>query len=127
VIERGEIDNPHSPASVRAAAQHHGVSAGDYQIIMAIDINPKEAAGGLSIFTESVYVGNYGHWKIPLDSQKWMQVAATAYHHEMAHHWGGPMTGSKAAAGAHRNMRRSSRRAFCLVGRTSMAIMCRKS
>lgn len=89
VINSEEIDNPHNPASVRAAAQRHDVSAADYQIIMAIDINPKQPAGGLSVWTEkSVYVGNYGAWKTPLDSQKWMRVAATAYHHEVAHHWG---------------------------------------
>lgn len=89
VIDPNVIDNPHSPASACAAAQHRGVSAADYQIIMTIDINPQEVAGGLSLWTEkSVYVGNYGAWKTPLDSQKWMRVAATAYHHEMAHHWG---------------------------------------
>jgi hypothetical protein len=89
VINPGEIDNPHNPASVRETARRHGVSSADYQIIMAIDINPKEPAGGLSLLADkSVYVGNYGNWKTPLDSQKWTRVAATAYHHEVAHHWG---------------------------------------
>jgi len=93
VVDPAEIDNPHSPASVRAAARHRGVSVADYQIIMAIDINPNAAAGGLSILTEkSVYMGNFTHWKSPLDLQMWMRVAAAAYHHEIAHHWGWPGT-----------------------------------
>jgi hypothetical protein len=60
---------------------------------MAIDINPKDFSGGLSRTRErSIYVGDYGHWTAPLDARLWMIVARTAYHHEMAHHWGWPGT-----------------------------------
>ena len=93
IIEPAQIDDPHNPASVRAAANRRGVSTVDYPIIMAIDINPQSSAGGLSINSErSIYVGNYSSWKTPLSAQQWKWVAATAYHHEMAHHWGWPGT-----------------------------------
>jgi len=91
MIDHAEINNPHHPSAVRAAAQHREVSSSGYQIIMTIDINPKEVAGGLSIESErSVYVGNYGPWRTPLNARMWNLVAATAYHHEVAHHWGWP-------------------------------------
>ncbi|HTS31314.1 MAG TPA: hypothetical protein VMH81_35820 [Bryobacteraceae bacterium] len=93
LMDPREIDDPHSPASVRAAARRRGISTDDYQIHMLIDINPNQSAGGLSLYAEkSIYVGNYGPWKTPLDAARWKRVAATAYHHEMAHHWGWPGT-----------------------------------
>jgi hypothetical protein len=93
MIDPAQVDNPHSPASVRAAAKRRGVSTANYQIVMAIDINPQESAGGLSILSErSVYVGNYSRWKTPLRAQEWKMIANTAYHHEVAHHWGWPGT-----------------------------------
>jgi hypothetical protein len=92
-IDRAQVDNPHSPASVRAAAERRGFSTAKYQIVMAIDINPRETAGGLSILLErSVYVGNYSRWKTPLGAREWKMIANTAYHHEVAHHWGWPGT-----------------------------------
>lgn len=93
VIDAGQLYDPHSPASVRAAAERGGVSTADYQIIMAIDINPREPAGGLSINSErSVYVGNFGNWKSAIGAREWKMIARTAYHHEVAHHWGWPAT-----------------------------------
>jgi hypothetical protein len=89
VIDRGEIDGPRRPASVRAAAQRHGVSADGYQIVMTIDINPKERAGWLSRLDEkSVYVGNDAPWHTPLDAPMWMGIARTVYHLEIAQQWG---------------------------------------
>ncbi|MBS1854801.1 MAG: hypothetical protein JST11_05515 [Acidobacteria bacterium] len=99
VIDPDQIDNPHSPASVRMAAEHHGLTSANYQIVMVIDINPRESAGGLSINSEkSVYVGNYSHWKTPLGAREWKMIARTAYHHEVAHHWGWPATHDWAGA-----------------------------
>ena len=98
MIDPAQVHDPHSPASVRAAAERRGVSA-NYQIVMAIDINPRESAGGLSINSErSVYVGNYSRWKTPLGAQEWKMIARTAYHHEVAHHWGWPGTHDWAGA-----------------------------
>jgi hypothetical protein len=92
-VDPDELPNPHRPASVRTAAERHGVSTAGYQIVMAIDINPRESAGGLSINAErSVYVGNFVAWKTPLGAREWGKVARTAYHHEVAHHWGWPGT-----------------------------------
>lgn len=99
VIDPDELHDPHSPASVRAAAERRGVSSANYQIVMAIDINPRESAGGLSINSErSVYVGNYSQWKTPIGAREWKMIARTAYHHEVAHHWGWPGTHDWAGA-----------------------------
>jgi hypothetical protein len=91
VIDRAQLENPHDPASIRAAAERRGIPTADYQIVMANDINPEESAGGLSLLPErSVYVGNYSFWKTPLGAEQWQMVARTAYHHEVSHHWGWP-------------------------------------
>ncbi len=93
VVDSAELYDPHTPAAVRAAAESRGVSTTNYQIVMAIDINPRESAGGLSINSErSVYVGNFSNWKTPLGAREWKMIARTAYHHEVAHHWGWPGT-----------------------------------
>jgi len=92
-VDRGQIRNPHDPASVRAAAEDRGVPVADYNIVMAIDINPDEAAGGWSDpLQQWIYVGNFGPWRAPLDAKQWTSIARTAYHHEMAHQWGWPST-----------------------------------
>ena len=49
MVEPSLIGNPHDPAAVRFAATLKGFSTNDYQLVMAIDINPRESAGGLSI------------------------------------------------------------------------------
>ena len=88
-VDPAVLPDPHSPAAVRRAAERSGVSPADFQIVMAIDINPRESAGGLSINSErSVYVGNYSSWKTAVSARAWKMIARTAYHHEMAHHWG---------------------------------------
>jgi hypothetical protein len=76
---------------VRDAAERRGFAPSNFPIVMAIDMNPLESAGGLSS-ERSVYVGNYSYWKAPLDAQQWKMVARTAYHHEVAHLWGWPAT-----------------------------------
>jgi hypothetical protein len=93
MIDSAQVANPRRPGSIRAAAERRGVSTANYQIVMAIDINPQENVGGFSLPLErSVYVGNYSSWKTPLGAQKWEMIARTAYHHEIAHHWGWPDT-----------------------------------
>ncbi len=93
VVDSSELSDPHSPAAVRAVAERHGMSPAEFQIVMAIDIDPWQNAGGLAINRErSVYVGNFGNWKAALGAKEWMAIARTAYHHEVAHHWGWPAT-----------------------------------
>lgn len=56
---------------------------------MTIDQNPGKGRGGRAISSQrSVYVGNTFDVKIPLTATQWQYVARTAYHHEVAHHWG---------------------------------------
>src|SRR4051812_3792610 len=93
LIDPTRVANPRRPGSVRMAAEHEGISIANYQIVMAIDINPQEKVGGYSALEErAVYVGNYSSWKTPLGAAQWKMIASTAYHHEIAHHWGWPST-----------------------------------
>jgi hypothetical protein len=80
---------PRNPASVRTQAQRKGIATEQFDFIVAVDINPAEAVGGFSVLPDrAVYVGNYAHWKGPLEPRDWVKIANTAYHHEVAHHWG---------------------------------------
>jgi hypothetical protein len=93
LIDPTRVANPRRPGSVRMAAEHEGISIANYQIVMAIDINPHESFGGYSVPEErAVYVGNYSSWKTLLGAPQWKMIARTAYHHEIAHHWGWPST-----------------------------------
>ena len=93
LIDPPRVANPRRPGSVRMAAEHEGISIANYQIVMAIDINPQESVGGYSLPEErAVYVGNYSSWKTLLGASQWKMIARTAYHHEIAHHWGLPST-----------------------------------
>ena len=103
LIDRVQIEDPHNQASVRAAAERRGFSPANYQIVMAIDMNPQEGAGGFSS-EQSVYVGNYSYWKTPLDAAQWKMIAGTAYHHELAHHWGWPGTHDWAGSCGHQQV-----------------------
>jgi hypothetical protein len=89
LMDPARVANPRRPNSVRMAAEREGVSIANYQIVMAIDINPQESVGGYSVPEErAVYVGNYSSWKTLLGAPEWKMIARTAYHHEIAHHWG---------------------------------------
>jgi hypothetical protein len=89
VVEPDEISDPHKPADVRAAAARKGVSLAGYQFIIVIDPNPIRFAGGLATPPNGdVYVGNFGEWTMVLGQTEWTAIARTAYHHEVAHHWG---------------------------------------
>jgi len=89
VVAPDEISDPQKPADVRAAAARKGVSLAGYQFIIVIDPNPVRFAGGLAIPPNgNVYVGNFGHWTMVLGQAEWTAIARTAYHHEVAHHWG---------------------------------------
>jgi hypothetical protein len=102
-IDPAEIADPHSNFEIRAAAERHGFSPSNYDIVMAIDMNTRQSAGGLSInLQRSIYVGNWGSWKMPLGAREWSKVAATAYHHEMAHHWGWQHDWAPACGGKER-------------------------
>jgi hypothetical protein len=93
MVDPALVGSPRRPASVRAAAELQGVSIANYQVVVTIDINPQDSVGGFSLLAErSVYVGNYSSWKTSLDATQWEMIARTAYHHEIAHHWGWPAT-----------------------------------
>jgi hypothetical protein len=93
IIDPTRVGNPRRPGAVRAAAKLHGISVAQYQIVMAIDINPQDSVGSYALPEErSVYVGNYSSWKTVLGAPQWKMIARTAYHHEVAHHWGWPST-----------------------------------
>lgn len=91
LLAPSSIGDPTDPESVRDAADRAGANVDEFTFLMAIDINPGRTAGG---FARSkfgfVYVGNYGGWQQPLTREQWRRVARTAYHHEVAHHWGWP-------------------------------------
>ncbi|HLK68082.1 MAG TPA: hypothetical protein VKU19_31835 [Bryobacteraceae bacterium] len=130
LVDPAQVGDPHSPASVRAAAESRGFRTAQYDIVMAIDINPQKSAGGLSINSErSVYVGNYSFWKTPLEARQWKMIAATAYQHEIAHHWGWPGTHDWAGSCGGKKPEYSPfiARPCCSAGRISTAIMCPKS
>jgi hypothetical protein len=93
MIDPAHVGNPRTATAVRAAAELQGVSTANYQIVIAIDINPQDSAGGFADLAQrSVYVGNYWPWKTLLGAPQWKMIAKTAYHHEIAHHWGWPAT-----------------------------------
>ena len=93
IVDSAHVTNARSAAWARSVAERRGVAPASYQIFMTIDLNPHEQTGGFAVARErSVYVGNYGRWKTPLSAQQWERVARTAYHHEVAHHWGWPGT-----------------------------------
>jgi hypothetical protein len=80
---------PRNPPSIRRQAARQGIATEPFDFIVAVDINPAESVGGFSLERErAVYVGNYSHWKRPLEPLDWVKIANTAYHHEIAHHWG---------------------------------------
>ncbi|HEV3485407.1 MAG TPA: hypothetical protein VG106_08370 [Vicinamibacterales bacterium] len=93
IVDSAQVTNARSPAWARSVSQRRGVAPATYQLVMTIDLNPREREGGFAVERErSIYVGNYGAWKTPLTGQQWERVARTAYHHEVAHHWGWPAT-----------------------------------
>jgi len=86
---RSDRVTPRNPTSVREALTRAGARLEAFDILMTIDINPLESVGGYALESESaIYVGNVARWKEPLDEVAWQRVAAAAYNHEMAHHWG---------------------------------------
>jgi hypothetical protein len=97
---------PRNPASIRQQAEGKGIATEPFDFIVAVDINPAESVGGFSLQRErAVYVGNFSRWTRPLESRDWLRIANTAYHHEVAHHWGwqhdwSPSCGGKRLYGA---------------------------
>jgi hypothetical protein len=88
-VDPTELQDRNNPAAVSALAAAKGQSPSRFQIVMTINIDPTRGEGGLSRREQhSIYVGNYANWKTPLSARDWMSIARTAYHHEMAHHWG---------------------------------------
>jgi hypothetical protein len=92
-VAPSEIADPRSRAAVLAAAGHEGLRSSGYDFIVSLNIDPMRSEGGFATPGDGfVYVGNYAVWRTTLGSNDWMRIAATAYHHEVAHHWGWPAT-----------------------------------
>ena len=88
VLDRMAVD-PTRLDDLKRAAASMGIVVADYQIYIAIDMDPRQSRGGRATYpTRSIYVGNYGAWNKPLTAAQWMLVARTAYHHEVVHLWG---------------------------------------
>src|SRR5262249_9195030 len=100
VLDAGAA-HPNDSASVRAAVAAKGLDPATYRIVMTINIDPERGEGGLSLPDQRwIYVGNYSYWKTPLQQRHWSAIARTAYHHEMAHHWGWDHGWSPSCGGA---------------------------
>jgi hypothetical protein len=97
-LDASRVGDPRNPASIRAAAEQEGVAPRDFDLLMAIDINPRTTAGGFSLPDRFIYMGNFSAWKTELTAHQWSSVARAAYHHEVAHHWGWPGTHDWAAS-----------------------------
>ena len=74
----------------KRAAEEAGIRVVDYQIFVTLDLNPRQFSGGQAnlMTRRSVHVGNYFHATTPLTEKQLHFVAATVYHHEIAHLWG---------------------------------------
>jgi hypothetical protein len=89
IVDPSEIGDPHKPANVRAAAIRAGATVDGSDFVIVLDPDPLNFAGGLATPPNGdVYVGNFGRWTATLRSPEWISIARTAYHHEVAHHWG---------------------------------------
>lgn len=92
VVEPSQIGDPRSESDVMSAVESQGdISAGGFDIIMSINIDPSELEGGFAAGA-FVYVGNYWPWEEPLTAHGMYDIASTAYHHEVGHVWGWPGT-----------------------------------
>ena len=87
VVEAPQIREPRSENDVISAAESHGISAQEFDIVVSINIDPGELEGGFAS-GRFVYVGNYWPWKEPLTARQMYDIALTAYHHEVGHIWG---------------------------------------
>jgi len=84
--------DPFDRTSVQRAVVQHKIGANEYDLLVSIDMNPNRFAGGRSLPSRFIHVGNYFHRTTPLTAKDWMNVARAAYHHEVAHQWGWPGT-----------------------------------
>jgi len=89
IVDPNEVGDPHQPANVRAAAARAGVPVEGSDLVIVLDPDPVHFAGGLATLSSGdVYVGNFMRWTAMLGAPQWLSIARTAYHHEVAHHWG---------------------------------------
>jgi hypothetical protein len=93
VIDASRIADPRSLASVLSSAGGQGIGTAGYDFVMSLNIDPSRSEGGFAIpGTGFLYVGNFSNWRTTLGGNDWAAIARTAYHHEVAHHWGWPGT-----------------------------------
>jgi hypothetical protein len=90
LVDVGDIADPRSPASVRAAVERSGLPTAPYRFVVSVNLDPTRAEGGFAGAGGFVYMGNYGRWSYSLSAAEWVNVANAVYHHEVAHHWGWP-------------------------------------
>jgi hypothetical protein len=91
------VGDPRSRSSVIAALGGRGISASGYDFLMSIHIDPFVSEGGVAFPDVSLKpgflaVGNFNSFRAPLTAGNYRSFASTAYHHEVAHHWGWPGT-----------------------------------
>ena len=81
--------------SLQSALAARGFSTSGYDFLISINVDPSKAEGGVAYTCTTpafIYVGNYFSYKSRLDESQLYNFAATAYHHEVAHHLGWPAT-----------------------------------
>ena len=91
------VGDPRSRSSVIAALSARGIPVSGYDFLMSVHIEPSVSEGGVAfpdVFNKPGFlaVGNFALFKGPLTAANYRSVASTAYHHEVAHHWGWPGT-----------------------------------
>jgi hypothetical protein len=91
------VGSPRNRASVIAALTNAGIAVTGYDLLMSIHIEPSVGEGGVAfpdVFARPGFlaVGNFSFFRGPLTAANYRSIARTAYHHEVAHHWGWPGT-----------------------------------
>jgi hypothetical protein len=87
-VPGAQVADPRSLQGIRAALAPRGTSTSGYDFVVVINAEPGRSEGGFAGAGGFVYMGNFGNWSTPLTQAQFAQIAASAYHHEIAHHWG---------------------------------------
>jgi hypothetical protein len=97
-----EVATPGTPAGLAPALSARGISTAGYDFVAVLNVDPAKREGGFALTGTSdppfVYVGNYGAFTGRVTAPDFADLAATVYHHEIAHHWGWPATHDWAGA-----------------------------
>lgn len=80
-----------TPSGLDVALAKKGRSTTGYDFVVTIDIASVSGGGSATWGNQAPYyvrVGNFGRFEAALTDEQMRAVAATAYHHEVGHHWG---------------------------------------